>query len=98
MSNSLKFGIAATALILVVIGVTMYVGNQGAGYTPVYQGVNGTMVINTKNTGASVLSSDKSDAALTKDQATLDAQLNSLNTDSASVDKAMNDQPVPQTY
>ena len=40
--------------------------------------------------------SDSSDAALAKDAATIDAQMNSLDKDSASADQSLNDKPITQ--
>ena len=41
---------------------------------------------------------DASDAAIVQDTAAVDAQMQGLTTDSASVDSSMNDQPVQQSY
>lgn len=97
MSNSLKLGIVAVVIILVVIGVAMYVGNQGTVSAPVSQGGNGIPTNDNSGLSASVSATDKSNAALTKDQATLDAELKALDGDSANVDKGLNDAPVSQT-
>jgi hypothetical protein len=41
---------------------------------------------------------DNSDAALVQDSAAVDAQLTSLNSDSATIDNSMNDKPVTQEF
>lgn len=43
-------------------------------------------------------SADTSDAALSQDQAAIDAQLQGLTQDQASVDASLSDQPVTQSY
>ena len=43
-------------------------------------------------------SNDASDAALLQDSAAVDAQLQSLNTDSSNIDSSMNDKPVSQEF
>ncbi len=51
----------------------------------------------TSQTGASATNSnDASDAALVKDSAAIDAQLNGLSSDSAAVDAGLNDSPIAQ--
>lgn len=46
--------------------------------------------------GLTTAPTDTSDAALNQDLANIDAQLNGLASDSASIDQGLNDQPIPQ--
>ncbi|MBX4192213.1 hypothetical protein KW798_01880 [Candidatus Parcubacteria bacterium] len=50
------------------------------------------------SSGLPTSDADSSDDALVKDAAAVDAQIEGLNQDSASVDQSLNDKPVEQSY
>ncbi len=86
MPKSTKI-VLTVVIIIVVAGILWYVGvGKKAANAP---GPNAT-------SGLSTSDSDTSDAALQKDLTTVDAQMNGLSKDSASVDSSLNDKPVPQ--
>ena len=111
MSSSSKIWIAIGVIVVIIIIILAVVGwssnqvpttnsttasatNGGANPSNT-QGVDQNAPLMSKTSAASSVGVS-SNSSLNQDLTNIDTQLNGLNTDSASADQGLNDQPVPQ--
>ena len=100
MSTSLKVIIGLVVVAGVIWGVMMYTSHtQTAAYaaptTPVTN-TPGQPATQVNNDPKPSPSSDTSDAGMTQDMTAVNAQMNTVSTNSAASDQSFNDQPVTQ--
>ncbi|OGF69504.1 hypothetical protein A3H65_01910 [Candidatus Giovannonibacteria bacterium RIFCSPLOWO2_02_FULL_45_14] len=92
MSNTLKTIIIGLAVIVLIgLGWKFYIDKN---YSDIGLEESANVPAGVENQTASV-SSGTSDAALDKDLLNIDAELNTLSSDSASIDQGLNDKPIP---
>lgn len=98
MSKTVKIVLWVIILIIVVVVVWLVMaGNSTNNAVPAGQASPVAVPPSTSTSGVLQTSpTDTSNASLNQDLGSIDAQLNGLASDSASVDQGLNDQPVPQ--
>lgn len=102
MSKTGKILLGVVVALLVAGGVWWWFDTQYGGVpTATAPNVNGTPAAGTSSAAVSPAPSSSypqgdSDQSIEQDMTSLNAQLNGLNSDNASVTQSMNDQPVPQ--
>ena len=98
MSRSLKITLWVIVAIVVIGGIWWYVSWQQTAQAPAPTSSNTQQqgAVGGNVPGPAGLSAGNSNTALTQDLSSLDAQLNGLASDSASVDQGLNDQPIQQ--
>ncbi len=100
MSKQAQIVLWVVVAILVVGGFVWWAGSQAPSGSPAAETSNGTQTTptaNQKSAANSLVSNGTSDTALNGDLANIDGQMNSFNSDSASIDQGLNDQPVQQS-
>ena len=108
MSKTSKIVLWVIVVIVVIGGIVWFVMGQnsaapaGQGYSaPTSQNnpaspTSPTSATGNTSGGLSTAPADNSNAALSQDLASIDAQMTGLTSDSASIDQGLNDQPVAQ--
>ncbi len=93
MSSTAKITVTIVVILLVLGGVYWWLLGQQRATAPTIP-AGGTSAA---PTGAAALTNGNTNADLSQDLATIDAQANGFATDSASMDRSLNDQPVTQS-
>ena len=90
MTKTAKIVLAVIVVLLVAGGIWWWMSmkDESAEY--------GTQNPSATTTGTNPAAQGNSDSAITSDMTSFDGQMNGLNSDSASVDQNLNDQPVQQ--
>jgi cytoskeletal protein RodZ len=102
MSNSTKAILIFLVVVLLLIGIWYLVAGKSQpapAQNPVVtqSQTEAGQAPTTSAAGSSVSARDNSDASLSADLTSIDAQLKVVDTNSASVDQSLNDKPVAQT-
>lgn len=96
MSKTSKIVIWVVLAIIVVTAIVLFSATRNTA-APGEQGYYAPTSQNAPAPGSlSTAPTNTSDAALNQDLANIDAGMNSISSDSASIDQGLNDQPVPQ--
>jgi hypothetical protein len=99
MSISTKSIIIFLVVVLVIAGLWYVLAGKSQSVYPQNSAVSQSVTTSTgqPRPSDSVSTRDNSNASLDQDLSSVDAQLNAINSNSASVDQSLNDTPVSQT-
>ena len=104
MSSTGKITLWVVIILVVVVGgVWWWVASQGAGTNGGVAPSTGTAAVVNPSSASSTASASSSlpqgnsNQAINQEMTNINAQMNGLSSDTASVNQSLNDQPVPQT-
>ncbi len=97
MSKTGKIILWVVVAAVVIGGIWWWVASQSSVAAPAVTNENGSLPNSTQTTTATTsYPQGDSDQSIDQDMTSLDAQMNGLNSDNASITQSMNDQPVQQ--
>jgi hypothetical protein len=103
MGSSIKW-VVGIVVVIVLAGVAWKMGlinkmsQPTAMSTSTPEMVVATSTTQANTTGLPTDANDSSDAAMAQDSAAIDAQMQGMTTDQASLDQSMSDKPISQAY
>jgi hypothetical protein len=97
MSTTSKVVITLVVLVIAIVGSWLYFsGAPDMSTTSITASTSDTALQNSNQTATSSVTSNGSNTSVAQDTAAIDAQMNGLNSDSASTNQSLNDKPVQQ--